>query len=123
MWAAVMNFTSIYGHNQSKRSSWWLSGKELPAMQESQETQVQSLGQEDPLEWGIAAQPTPVFLLGESHEQRNLVSYIQRVTKSRTQLKQLSTHVSPSCDDFFRPRKSFSRSLQITFLVSVANEE
>ena len=33
------------------------------------ETQVQSLGQEDP--W----QPTPVFLPGESHGQRNLVSY------------------------------------------------
>jgi len=34
----------------------------LPAMQETQETWVQSLGQEDPLErkW----QPTPVFCLG-----------------------------------------------------------
>ena len=33
------------------------------------ETQVQSLGQEDP--W----QPTPVFLPGESHGQRNLAGY------------------------------------------------
>ena len=53
MWAAVMNFTSIYGHNQNKRYSWWLSGKESPAMQELQETQFQSLGQEDPLEGGM----------------------------------------------------------------------
>ena len=30
------------------------SVKNLPAMQESQETQVQSLGQEDPLEKGMA---------------------------------------------------------------------
>ena len=38
----------------------WLSSKE-PACQETQETRVRSLGQEDPLgKW----QPTPVFLLG-----------------------------------------------------------
>ena len=34
---------------------------------------VRSLGQEDPLEEG--RQPTPVFLPGESHGQRSLVSY------------------------------------------------
>jgi len=42
----------------------------LPAMRE---TQVQSLGQEDPLEEEMA--PTPVFLPGESHGQRSLVGY------------------------------------------------
>ena len=44
--------------------------KRLPAMQE---TRVQSLGQEDPLErkW----QPTPVFLPGESHGWRSLEGY------------------------------------------------
>ena len=38
-----------------------------------QETQVQSLGCEDPLEkeW----QPTPVFLPGEFHGQRSLEGY------------------------------------------------
>ena len=36
-----------------------------------QETQVQSLGQEDPLEKGMQA--TPVFLPGDIHEQRSLV--------------------------------------------------
>ena len=49
------------------------SVKSLPAMQE---TQVQSLGQEDPLASGLPGkcQPTPVFLHGEFHEQRSLVS-------------------------------------------------
>ena len=32
-----------------------LEGKNLPAMQETQETRVRSLGQEDPLEEGMAA--------------------------------------------------------------------
>ena len=40
----------------------------LPARQE---THVQSLGQENPLE--KAWQPTPVFLPGECHGQRSLV--------------------------------------------------
>ena len=49
----------------------WLSSKE-PACQETQETWVRSLGQEDPLgEW----QPTPVFLPGKSHGQRSLAGY------------------------------------------------
>ena len=38
-----------------------------------QETQVQSLGQEDPLENKMATHP--VFLPGEFHEQRSLESY------------------------------------------------
>ena len=37
-----------------------------------QKTQVQSLGQKIP--WRRAWQPTPVFLPGESHGQRSLVS-------------------------------------------------
>ena len=44
--------------------------KNLPAMQE---TQVRSLGQEDPLEKEMA--PTPVLLPGKSHEQMSLVGY------------------------------------------------
>ena len=42
----------------------------LPAVQE---TWIQSLGQKDPLEKGMA--PTPVFLFGEFHGQRTLVGY------------------------------------------------
>ena len=45
--------------------------KNLPALQE---TWVQPLGQEDPLEKGMA--PTPVFLPGEFHGQRSLAGYI-----------------------------------------------
>ena len=41
--------------------------KNLPAVQE---TQIQSLGWEDPLE--EARQPTPVFLPGQSHGPRSL---------------------------------------------------
>ena len=49
-----------------------------------QETQIQSLGWEDPLEreW----LPIPVFLLGESHGQRSLVGTVHGVAKSQTQL-------------------------------------
>ena len=47
--------------------------KNLPAMQETYEMWVRSLGQEDP--WRRAWQPTPVFLPGESHGQRSLVGY------------------------------------------------
>ena len=46
------------------------TAKSLPAMCE---TQVQSLGQEDPLEEEMA--PTPVFLPGKSHGQMSLVGY------------------------------------------------
>ena len=51
------------------------SVKSLPAMQE---TQIQFLGQEDPLEkeW----QPTPVFLPGESHRQRSLAGSLRDLT-------------------------------------------
>ena len=44
--------------------------KNLPARQE---TRVQSLGQEDPLEKREVS--TPVFLPGEFHGQRSLVGY------------------------------------------------
>ena len=42
-------------------------------MQETQETQVQSLGREDPLEYEMAT--TPVLLPGESHGQRSHGGY------------------------------------------------
>ena len=45
--------------------------KNLPAIQE---TWVQSLGREDPLEKGMATHP--VFLPGEFHGQRSVAGYI-----------------------------------------------
>ena len=42
--------------------------------------------------WRRAWQSTPVFLAGESHGQRSLMVTVYREAKSRTQLKELSTH-------------------------------
>ena len=55
--------------------------KNLPAMQE---TQAPSLGQEDPLEKGMAILSS--ILVGEVHGQRSLVGTVHGVTKSWTQL-------------------------------------
>ena len=53
----------------------WLSGKEPTcSVQKTQVTQVQSLGQEDPLDEEMA--PTPVFLPGKSRGQRSLAGFI-----------------------------------------------
>ena len=61
--------------------------KNLPAMLE---TQIQSLGQEDPLEreW----QPTPVSFPGESHGQRSLVGYSPRGHKESDTMECTHTH-------------------------------
>ena len=48
--------------------------KNLP---ETQETHVPSQGREDPLEKGMATYP--VFLPGESHEQRSLVGTVHGI--------------------------------------------
>ena len=47
--------------------------KNLPAMLETQDVRVRSLGQEDPLQ--EAWQPTVVFLTGECHGQRSLAGH------------------------------------------------
>ena len=52
-------------------------------------TQVQSLGQEDTLEKGMAT--TPVFLPGEFHRQRNLVGYSPWGCKELDTTEQMST--------------------------------
>ena len=44
------------------------------------------------ISWRRAWQPTPVFLPGEFHGQRNMAGTVHRVEKSQTQLKWLSTH-------------------------------
>ena len=48
-------------------------GRAAPNPPAMQETQVRSLGQEDP--WRRKWQPTLVFLPGESHGQRSLLGY------------------------------------------------
>ena len=57
--------------------------KNRPTMPESQETQVQFLGREDPLEEGMATHSS-ILDHGESHGQRNLVGYVHGVIKSQT---------------------------------------
>ena len=68
--------------------------KNSPAVQEIKETQVRSLGQEDPLERDppLEWQPTPVFLPEKSHGQRSLVT-VHGVTKSGTQLSDQHFHI------------------------------
>ena len=48
----------------------------LPAMQETLEMRLQSLGQEDPLKEMATWQPTPVFLPGEFPGQRSLQAVV-----------------------------------------------
>ena len=62
-----------------------------PAVQETQETGVWSLGREDPLEEGLATHSS--ILAWEAHGQRSLEGYtVPGVTKSQKGLKWLSTH-------------------------------
>ena len=67
----------------------WLV-KNLPAVQETQDMQVRSLGLEDPLE---REKPTPGFLPEKFHGQRSLWAIVQRVTKNYDVTEQLSMHI------------------------------
>ena len=82
-------------------------------MQETQETLIPSLGQEDPLE--EICQPTPVFLLGEPYRQRSLEGYSQEHLKesdmtARDSLGDLV--VSHLCSWVRESELSFSRLTQ-----------
>ena len=59
-----------------------------------QETQIRSLGWEDPLEEGMA---TPVFLPGKSYGQRSLVGYNPWGCKESDRVT--NTHVGPKALD------------------------
>ena len=64
--------------NENQNHQWV---KNLPAVQETQETRVRSLGHEDPLEEGMTTHPG--FLPGKPYRQRTLEGYnpceLQRV--------------------------------------------
>ena len=66
--------------------------KNPPAMQQPQETQVQSLGQEDPLEEGMATHSS--ILPEESHGQRSLVGYSPQGCKELDRTEQLTHPLS-----------------------------
>ena len=65
--------------------------KNLPSMQEPQETWVWSLGQEDPLEEGMGI-PLQYSCLENPMDRGAWWATVHRVTKSQTRLKQLSMH-------------------------------
>ena len=67
---SINNLSSIWASQVAQ----WV--KNLPAMQEAQETWVQSLGWKIP--WRRAWQSMPVFLPGESHRRRSLSGYNPR---------------------------------------------
>ena len=74
-WMVFLDEFSMVSINFSLLFKGWIfpvaqTVKNLPAMWE---TQVQSLGWEDPLEWRWKS--TPVFLPGESHGQRSLAGH------------------------------------------------
>ena len=66
-----MGFEVCIGVHQGSQVA--LVVKNPPANAGGKGDMVQFLGREDP--WRRKWQPTPVFLPGESHEQRNLVGY------------------------------------------------
>ena len=67
-----------------------LAVKNLPAMQEPQEMQVRPLGQEDPLDEGVATHSS-VSCLENPMDRGAWRAVVHRVAESDT-LKQLSTH-------------------------------
>ena len=64
--------------------------KNLPAMQETQDTQVRTLGQEDPLEKEVESCSS--VLAGKSHGQRSLAGYSPCSHQKSDTTKRLSTH-------------------------------
>ena len=66
--------------------------KNSPAMQE---TQIQSLGQEEPLKKEMASHS---HIFGESHGQRSLVGYNPWGLKSQTQLSDYTTTTTIESD-------------------------
>jgi len=61
-------------------------------MQETQETQVRSLGWEDPLEEGMATHFSVLAWRIPQAEEPGGRDLVHGIPKSRTRLKQLSTH-------------------------------
>ena len=70
--------------------------KSLPAMQD---TRVQSLGQEDPLEEGMATHSN-ILAKRIPMDSGAWHATVHRVSKSQTQVKQFSMHASTSCISF-----------------------
>ena len=76
----ISNFRAFPGGSVGKQSAW--NAGNLGLIPGSGRSSGEGNGQ-----------PTPVFLPKESHGLRGLVGYSHKVAKSRTRLKQLSTHM------------------------------
>ena len=86
-----------------------------PAMQETQETQVQSLGWEDPMEKEMATHSS--ILAGKFHRQRRLVGYSQW---GRTELNTTEhTCIYIGYKSFIQVLKIFSHSLSCDSLYNL----
>ena len=83
----VLLFVNFFNHLGLLDGS--VGKKNLPAMRETQERRVRSLGLEDPRrgKW----QRTPISLPKKSHGQRNLVGYSSKARKELDTTEQLST--------------------------------
>ena len=84
--------------------------KHLPTMQE---TQVRSLGWEDP--WRRKQQPTPVLLPGKSHGRRVWQAIVHGGAKSQTRLSDFTSLLSVQFQLYF----SFLYYLFVKFVMSL----
>ena len=78
-----------YLHKQRIRALWtYLVAQMVKNLLATRETQVRSLGREDPLEEGMAT--VPVFLPGEFHGESSLAGYSPWGHKESDMTEQLS---------------------------------
>ena len=70
---------------------WWLSGRNMSTVKEMQEMWVWSLGQEDPLQEGMATHSS-FFCLENRMDRGTRWATVHKVTKSHTRLKQPNMH-------------------------------
>ena len=86
-------------------------------MQETQETWVWFLGQEDPLEKKMASHSTPVFLPGKSHGQRSWRATVHGATKNQTWLSECAhTHTHTHCYHTIPYKKILIYSIKKVYL-------
>ena len=90
--------------------------KNTPVMQKMQETQVWSLGQEDPLEEGRATQCS---CLENPMNRGAWWAAVHGVAKSRTGLKQLSTHTWKLLGPASDMRQTLKMACEVMFATSV----
>ena len=103
-----------YLHKQRIRALWtYLVAQMVKNLLAMRETQVRSLGQEDPLEEGMAT--VPVFLPGEFHGESSLAGYSPWGHKESDTTERLSAH---TLSHIQRNRKISTLGLEELILVT-----